>query len=893
MRDRSHPLLVLAGLSVLLSWAGPARGQGLGWRTFPAQDPALTGPVFAQIVHDDGSGPALYVAGDLRTPSGEWSIQRWNGVAFQTVCSGLQGQTYCFAVYDAGGGSALYAGTSRGVWRWDGLDWQALPSTPEASVNALCVWDDGSGPRLYATGAFASMGGAGTRAIAAWDGLTWSGLAGGLTWNSGVSGAGHSLVVHPDSGGTQLYVLGGFHQAGGTPAATLARWNGSQWSAVPGFTSASQWFDLASHDFGSGPELVVSGAGLTAGGQSLGGLAAWTGAAWRAIPGSGGSGFGLIESIDSGTGPVLYGYNSPGLVHRLCRWDGQAWIQVGAPVSHLLPCWSYGPATRHSLCAFDAGQGPRLHFASGSARIGDQHAFLARLEGNSWLPLGNEQRGLRGIDSDSRIVALASHDDGTGPGLFASGGFCTADGAPAGGVARWSGTGWNALPSAPVDVPDALIEHDPGSGPRLYAGMRGWIQSWDGATWSTLAMGSPAFDRYAALASIAGELFVGGTFTSIAGVAASNVARWDGAAWHPLAGGVLGRVYALAAHDGGGGPRLHVGGTFTSAGSVAAPYLATWDGSGWSALPSSVNGHVLALLSFDDGSGPALYAGGAFTEAGGAPAARVARWNGTAWSALGEGLNDLVTALAVFDDGSGPALYAGGDFTHSGANPASRIARWDGVRWSGLGAGVGPSVTTLAVHDDGTGAGPELFVGGLLDAAGVLGTNAIAAWRGSRGAISTACAGDGTLSACPCNQGAAAGRGCENSWATGGARLTASGSPAADDVVFQAVGLPPSAATLVFQGTVLRTDPFTSGDGLRCVTGQVLRLYVASAVGGAVLVPPPGGPTIRARSAALGDPLTAGAVRGYQAWYRDSAPGFCAPPQGGNWNVSNAVRIEW
>jgi len=83
------------------------------------------------------------------------------------------------------------------------------------------------------------------------------------------------------------------------------------------------------------------------------------------------------------------------------------------------------------------------------------------------------------------------------------------------------------------------------------------------------------------------------------------------------------------------------------------------------------------------------------------------------------------------------------------------------------------------------------------------------------------------------------------------------------------------------------------GDGLRCTGGVTKRLFVKAAVGGVVSVPQAGDPSISARSAALGDTLTQGVLRIYQVYYRDMNPNFCSAPQGGTFNVSNAIRILW
>jgi hypothetical protein len=172
-----------------------------------------------------------------------------------------------------------------------------------------------------------------------------------------------------------------------------------------------------------------------------------------------------------------------------------------------------------------------------------------------------------------------------------------------------------------------------------------------------------------ALAVSGTNLYAGGYFTNAGGVAATNIAEWDGTAWSALGSGINGQVYALAVI----GTDLYAGGLFTTAGGVSANYIAKWDGSAWSALGSGMNNQVLALAV----SGTDLYAGGYFTTAGGVPASRIAKWDGSAWSALGSGMNGYVDALAA--DGAGH-LFVGGNFTLAGTNVSPFIA--EAVLWS-------------------------------------------------------------------------------------------------------------------------------------------------------------------------------------------------------------------
>jgi hypothetical protein len=185
----------------------------------------------------------------------------------------------------------------------------------------------------------------------------------------------------------------------------------------------------------------------------------------------------------------------------------------------------------------------------------------------------------------------------------------------------------------------------------------------------------------------------------------------------------------------------------------------------------------------------------------------------------------------------------------------------------------------------------------VVDCAGALGTSGsvngfqIVAGPAS---FSSFCAGDGTAGGvpCPCSNFGASGHGCENSAATGGALLAASGTVNPDTVLMQSSNELPSVTSILLQGNALAGTPVTFGDGVRCVGGSLKRLYVVSAVGGVATMPPAGGPSITARSAALGDPIAAGSQRHYQVYYRDPNTTFCLPSPS-NYNVSSAVTVNW
>ncbi len=72
-----------------------------------------------------------------------------------------------------------------------------------------------------------------------------------------------------------LYAGGTFAVAGGVPASRIAKWDGTQWSAI-GSGMKNVVHQLTVFDDGSGPALYAGGNFTTAGGvTAVGRIAAW------------------------------------------------------------------------------------------------------------------------------------------------------------------------------------------------------------------------------------------------------------------------------------------------------------------------------------------------------------------------------------------------------------------------------------------------------------------------------------------------------------------------------------------------------------------------------------------------------------------------------------------
>jgi Tol biopolymer transport system component len=169
--------------------------------------------------------------------------------------------------------------------------------------------------------------------------------------------------------------------------------------------------------------------------------------------------------------------------------------------------------------------------------------------------------------------------------------------------------------------------------------------------------------------------------------------------------------------------------------------------------------------------------------------------------------------------------------------------------------------------------------------------------RGTQPTAFVFCAGDGSTVPCPCANNGAPGHGCDNSMAgLLGAELGGGGNPSlSSDTLTLSVGgdIGPQLCILL-QGNAT-IAPVNFGDGLRCVAGTLLRLYVVSNVQPPILFPGSSGAglPISVRSAALGDPIPAGGVRHYQAYYRDPTISFCPRPAGDTFNITNGLSVTW
>jgi hypothetical protein len=571
------------------------------------------------------------------------------------------------------GGALTAAGHnfSPGVARWDGTNWwplgEGLSVTNAASptVATLAVLAN----ELYAGGLFARSGDVALPGLARWDGTNWNAVPGVAMADV------RQLLVHEGA----LLVAGNIQFDGDTNRYAVARWDGSTWDTYDSRISSSA---VAGCVAASGNDIFIAGSFSSLGGNPVSYNARWNGTAWQPLPGLTNQSFWALAIHDG----QLYGsgwFNSIGgtSATNLARWDGANWWPVGGgfnePPVNLI-------STSNGLLAI-----------GGFKQIADAAVDgVALWNGVQWQPIG-----LNAWSGNESPIHACLADDGR---LFAVGYFFNVQGQRAGHAARWTGTEWLPLVvSNSLAITDGFLSVFSlvADAESLYAGGV-YSEPYGPAGRAVWQLKSNAWTKLGSdfkndfspvlwsLVVHAGQLFVGGGFTNAGGMAARNLARWDGAKWNPLGGGTDGEVRAMCSD----GTNLFVGGVFTNAGETAVACVARWDGANWTALGSGMIGAVNAL-AWADG---ALYAGGTSTNAGGLSANRIAVWKDDQWQPLGDGVTGVtgVTIQAIAVDGTN--VYVGGRFTAAGGVPVNNVARWDGAQWHPLGQGSSNGVLASA-----------------------------------------------------------------------------------------------------------------------------------------------------------------------------------------------------
>jgi hypothetical protein len=487
----------------------------------------------------------------------------------------------------------------------------------------------------------------------------------------------------------KLVIAGGI-LAGHTSHEGLVTWDGTEYEALPSAGGTPFFLTTWNDDL-----VVVVSAPL----PNARSIKRWNGTTWDLL----GVTNDRVECIQGiGTKLVVGGYftSVEGVAaNRIAWYDGVGWSAIGA-----------GFADRAVCLAEHAGQ---LHV--GVRPPSGNVVFRWNAGSGIWEPLG---AGVTGA-----VVKFVSD----GANLYAAGGSLASGGTEFGGLARWDGSGWNAIPGAVgKSSNDATLWNG-----RVITTMSlppvGRLSQWDGVSLTaipgdSLGYGVALTNRAVFLGTWGARLVVNGTFVTNGAQRIPSFALYDGTSWSTI--GIPwdatmrspnSDVHTMIEWNGKLLVTWNSGLVADQDRYVFGGGVAAFDGTHWAPISDNT---VFAMFRYMCVWNGDLVFGGYNIQISGTNIQNMARWDGTNWHALGPDAPNFVNAMAAHQGD----LYAANNLGfHDG------LARWNGSSWSGLGTGFpgGGDAWALCTHDD------ELVAGGSFSNAGGVPANSIAAWDGS------------------------------------------------------------------------------------------------------------------------------------------------------------------
>ena len=139
--------------------------------------------------------------------------------------------------------------------------------------NASWPWRWTAPANLYAGGSFWEAGGVSANSIAKWDGTAWSPLGSGMGGEE-IKDPLVSALAMDDTG--NLYAGGGFTEAGGVAANSIARWDGTSWHPFGSGMGGYDYPAVSSLALVGADNFYAGGYFTTAGGKPSRYIARWT-----------------------------------------------------------------------------------------------------------------------------------------------------------------------------------------------------------------------------------------------------------------------------------------------------------------------------------------------------------------------------------------------------------------------------------------------------------------------------------------------------------------------------------------------------------------------------------------------------------------------------------------
>ncbi|MFM9055939.1 MAG: T9SS type A sorting domain-containing protein [Bacteroidota bacterium] len=550
----------------------------------------------------DATQDEVYIAGLFSRINGNrpcYRLARYDGRRWTPYTDSINAPNYPNRIKVRN--NVIWIAANEGMYTYDN-GWTLVGNTGGLPVSDFDF--DASG-NLYVCGNFSSINGVSANGLARFDGTNWTALG------SGVNLAAGSVVTAIQCVNGNGFASGNFNKIGGVSTSGLARWNGSTWSATP---TSGLILGLSSNFCAFNGELylatVASATGfngttrvfkLTPNGlQQLGGVFSSDVRSLR-----------IVNNTLTAAGYFTEIAGTP--VNNLAAWDGSTWINAGEGLNFVIT---------------DIASNGQFTLAGGDGSLPTDpvdYRHVALKTTNTWKPAG--------LGMGNWVECLRTQGSNT----YAAGYFTDA------------------------------------------GGVRSQVVKWNGLDWDTLN-GGMILGTVRELAVYRDTLYAGGDFSDPTTFAPHYIIRWNGSAWEPVPNGVNYRVWALEVYN----DELYVGGDFSATGTGAANNLAKFDGQNWLPIGSGTNG-IVKDIKFDQNG--VMYVGGGFTQAGGIQARRIARYDGNTWSELGSGVDQFVEGIGISPSNE---VYIVGSFT-LGPNVGllNHIAKYNGTTLQPVGGGIG------------------------------------------------------------------------------------------------------------------------------------------------------------------------------------------------------------
>lgn len=480
--------------------------------------PAIPDVVYTRLGgFDQGTGNTTPVVAEWNDTTRQWSILAAlsPGTALHDIFAAPNGKVYSHGDFSSFGDPAM-----DGIARWTGSTWEPLPNIdtiPDLSGFTILNWAGDDTNLFIAHQAIYSGETVYTGSILGFDGFEWWSFGEGVgRWDPTGFFGDQVRVLHSFRG--DLYAGGVFPVAGDEPIATIARFDGVEWSSLAGgieYSPVDPPFVEALAMFKG--ELYVGGKFTTVDGLVRSNVARWNGTSWNDVSVGISGGLGVHAAVSDDQHLYIGGdFSHAGATpaDNLARWNGVSFEAVGGGLD--------GPVKTITLWSDRLCAGGTFSVADSVVLVND----IACWTGSSWEEL---EGGLTGGFPFTAANAVTSDDTH----LYVGGAFSFAGVVPVSNVARWDGLQWESL----------------GTGV-------------DGAIYD--------------LHLVEGRLFASGDFSNAGGSPANRIAVWDGANWSGIGEGLISGS-GISLHHRPGTDCLYVGGVFSLVDSLNSNNVAILD----------------------------------------------------------------------------------------------------------------------------------------------------------------------------------------------------------------------------------------------------------------------------------------------------------------------------